>query len=140
MASKNLIPGSVPTIIQFLIVATILILVLLTSSFAGYVFAFTWEGELNPDEFDNWKFAEVTILSSTKVRVTIQNPDSKATVQRIQITIHIDRTLLSYRYFKRGEIYKYVLNTKKDRYERRRYSVKKRRACMQCHPEIGEKI
>ena len=95
--------------------------------------AFTYEGELDPGVFTKWEFVDVTILSSMKAMVVVQNPDREATVQRVQMTISVNRTLLSYRYFKKGNIYNYKLNVKKDRYERRKYTDRERQACMRCH-------
>lgn len=94
--------------------------------------AFTYEGELDPNVFTTWKAVEVEMIGFQKAVAIVQNPDSNADVQRIQMIIHINGTLLSYKYFKNGEIYSYKINIEMDRYERRKYTDRERRACMKC--------
>ena len=110
---------------------TLIILVILLTG--GMAWAFTWEGELDPNEFVKWQIIETKMFNSLTMIATAQNPDKGAEVQRIQMFIYINGTLLSYRYFKEGEIYEYELNLDKDMYERRKHTEKYRQSCMQCH-------
>lgn len=102
--------------------------------------AFTWEGEFNPNDFTKWEIVETDMVSSTMIMVAVQNPSGNAEVRRIRMFIRKDGTLLSYDYFKKGEIYDYRLNVERDRYERYRYTKKEYLECMQCHSEIKEFI
>ena len=122
-----------------LIVTTLLTLI------PGAAQGLTWEGELDPTKFPKWDIIETRMINSTTMLATAQNPDKNAKIQRIQMTFHINLNgqegiLVSYRYFKNGEIYNYEANADMNGYERRRYTDKERRGCMTCHPEIGEKI
>jgi hypothetical protein len=110
---------------------TLIILVILLTG--GMAWAFTWEGELDPNEFVKWQIIETKMFNSLTMIATAQNPDKGAKVQRIQMFIYINGTLLSYRYFKGGEIYEYELNLDKDMYERRKHTEKYRQSCKQCH-------
>ncbi len=110
---------------------TLIILVILLTG--GMAWAFTWEGELDPNEFVKWQIIETKMFNSLTMIATAQNPDKGAKVQRIQMFIYINGTLLSYRYFKEGEIYEYELNLDKDMYERRKHTENYRKSCMQCH-------
>jgi len=110
---------------------TLIILVILLTG--GMAWAFTWEGELDPNEFVKWQIIEAKMASPLTMIATAQNPDKEAEVQRIQMIIYINGTLLSYRYFKGDEIYEYELNLDKDMYERRKHTEKPRQSCMQCH-------
>jgi len=140
MASKNSIIGPITLLIQFVIVITLISLAFLPP----YAFAFTYEGELDPREFAKWDIVNIGEVKSMMVTITIQNPDKEAEIQRIQMTVQInpsgDGTLLSYRYFKEGEIYKYEATANKKGYKQYKHTEKERRSCMKCHPEIAEKI
>ena len=108
----------------------IILFILLT---AGMAWAFSWEGELDPNDLDKWEIIGATMLNPLTMIATAQNPDKEVEIQRIQMFIYIDGTLISYRYFKGGEIYEYVFNTDKDMYERNEYTEKHRQSCIQCH-------
>ena len=107
---------------------------------AGPSETFTWEGEFDPNIFTKWEVAEAKMINPGIIMAIVQNPDKKAEVQKIQMTIHTDGTLLSYRYFKRSEIYEYKINIDNNKYKRMKYTEKKRLSCIICHPEVGEKI
>jgi hypothetical protein len=110
--------------------ALLIFVILLT---AGMAWAFSWEGELDPNEFVKWQIIGAKMVSPLTMIATAQNPDKEAEIQRIQMILYIDGTLLSYRYFKGGEIYDYELNIDKSMYERHEYTEKDHRSCMQCH-------
>jgi len=112
-------------------VKTLVVLVILLT--AGMAWAFTWEGELDPNEFDKWQIIGAEIVNPLTMIATAQNPDMRAEIQRIQMFIYIDGTLISYRYFKDGEIYDYVFNSDKYMYERHQHTEKDRQSCIQCH-------
>ena len=110
--------------------ALIILVILLT---AGMAWAFGWEGELDPNEFGKWQIIGAEMVNPLTMIVTAQNPDKEAEIQRIQMFIYIDGTIISYRYFKEAEIYDYVFNIDKNIYERNEYTEKDRQSCMQCH-------
>ncbi len=111
---------------------TLLIILVIVLS-AGMAWGFSWEGELDPNELDNWQITAPTMVDPLRMIATAQNPDKEAEIQRIQMVLYIDGTLISYRYFKEGEIYDYVLNVDTDTYERQDYTETDRQSCMQCH-------
>jgi len=140
MASKNLIIGPIALLIQFAIVTILISL----ASLSPHVFAFTYEGELDPREFTKWDIVNIGEVKSMMVAITIQNPDKEAEIQRVQLSVRInpsgDGTLFYYRYFKRGEIYEYEANANKTGYKQYKHTKEERRSCLKCHPEIAEKI
>lgn len=140
MASKNSIIGPIALLIQFVIVTILISLAFLSP----YAFAFTYEGELDPREFTKWDIVDIGEVKSMIVAITIQNPDTNAKIQRVQLTAYIDSDgngiLLSYRYFKEGNIYEYEATANKKGYKQYKHTEKERRSCMKCHPEIAEKI
>ena len=121
------------TKVAFCLLFAFLMFCLLFGGISWIAMAFTYEGEMDPDEFTMWELVQSDMISFIKMVAIVQNPDREADVQRIQMFMYINGTLLSYRYFKGGEAYNYELNIDKDRYERRRYTDKERRACMKCH-------
>lgn len=53
---------------------TLIILVILLS--AGMAWAFSWEGELDPNEFNKWKIIGSKMVNPLTVIATAKNPDN----------------------------------------------------------------
>jgi len=110
----------------------------LISLFAAVLFslAFTWEGELNPNELETWLVVKgsATLTQSGLYQLTLKNPDQTAAIKKVQVYINPSNSnLLAYRYFKGGEIYIYYLDQTKDKYVRYKLPLEKRFGCMKCH-------
>ena len=120
----------------FLYIATIFGVLIATI----FVYAYTFEGEMNPEIFMKWKVIEGTakLITPTLATVMVENPDRSAKVKRIQLFIvRYENILTSYRYFKEGEAFYYYLDTEKNKYVRLFYSVGELKGCMECHKDIA---
>lgn len=94
---------------------------------------FTWEGELDPNEFDKWE--KIFVSPGPRIGtawVFIKNPDYGSPIEIVALQIKFEGYLLAYRYFKDGEPYVYVFNGK-DKYVQLDLSNEQRRSCMECH-------
>ena len=74
-------------------------------------------------------------------RIIVQNPDASSPIQKVQLIIFVPRdTLISYQYFRNGEIYRYELDIEADRYVRKFLTDEEKTGCMKCHEKIKAKI
>lgn len=97
---------------------------------------FTWEGELDPNEFVEWPrdAGSYRMINPVIGKVTVENPDKNSPIQRIQILIYLPaEKLIAYRYFKEGKIYIYELDCNKNKYVRRHLTTEEKQGCMKCH-------
>lgn len=108
----------------------IVLLILLT---AGMAWAFTWEGELDPNAFDNWKLLSIHPNSDGLLWIFIRNPDKTSPIDIVAMETDVNFTLLKYRYFKYGEPYGYVFDREKDKYVRHYFTDKEKGSCIKCH-------
>ena len=108
-----------------MVICLILLMALLTG--------FTWEGELDPDEFDNWKIVKISPTPRGFIWVFIRNPDQESPIKIVAQIATPDFTLIGYRYLKDGEPYVYGFDPEQDKYVRIELSEEKRRRCMECH-------
>lgn len=110
------------------------------------VSAFTWEGELDPNEFDNNKWEVISTQRDPQgnVWMYIKNPDQDSPIKIVAIEIDRHLVLTSYRYFKYGEPYDYVLKPdigEDGAYVRYKLTEEQRRSCIGCHKDkVGELI
>lgn len=111
--------------------------------------AFTWEGELDPNDFDNWEI--VSTLPNPQAGyawVIIKNPwvdeynvfyDAEtAAIDRVAMLVDSYQNLLGYRYFKDGEPYGYFFDIEQKKYVRHEYSQEEKNGCMECHKQRAE--
>ena len=105
---------------------------------------FLWEGELNPNAFDNWEILSVQrTLNPLFILTFISNPDKTSAIKKVAVTIMaFDGGLLEYQYFKDGRPYSYVFDGE-DKYVERKFTPEERKGCMECHQDqivAGEAI
>ena len=112
--------------------AIIVLLIVLT---AGMAWAFTWEGELDPNELDNWELISVIPNPGGISWVLIKNPDKSASIDTVAMLVDSNSNLLGYRYFKHGEPFGYFFDMDQETYARHNYTPDQRKACMQCHSD-----
>jgi len=108
----------------------IVLLILLT---AGMAWAFSWEGELDPNEFDKWKLVSIHSNSDGLLWIFIRNPDQTSPIDIVAMETDLNFTLLKYRYFKHGEPCSYVFDREKDKYIRHYFTDKEKKSCIKCH-------
>ena len=112
---------------------TLIILVILLT--AGMAWAFTWEGEIDPNEFDKWKVLSVLPFPQGFLWMFVRNPDQASPIDIVAMAVNANSTLLAYRYFKYGEPHSYVFNVEEEKYVRRHFTDEQRQSCMQCHSD-----
>lgn len=97
---------------------------------------FTWEGELNPNTFDNWEVLSVArTLNPLLVLGFITNPDKTSVIKTVAVTIvTLDGSLLGYKYFKDGQPYTYVFDGESG-YVQYKFTPEEMKGCMQCHQD-----
>ena len=97
---------------------------------------FTFEGNLNPDEFAEWPRVSQGMIPPVIGRIIVQNPDASSPIQKIQLLIFVPAdTLITYQYFRNGEIFRYELDIKADRYVRKHLTGEEKIGCMKCHED-----
>ena len=108
----------------------IILLIVLT---AGMAWAFTWEGELDPNDFDKWKLISVQPSPQGIFWMLVENLDKDSPIGIVAMGVAGDSTLIGYRYFKYGEPYSYVFDSNEEKYVRQRFTDEERRSCVRCH-------
>jgi hypothetical protein len=108
----------------------IILMVLLT---AGMAWAFTWEGELDPNGFDKWKLLSINPNTDGSLWVFVENSDQASPIDIVAMETDLNFTLLRYRYFKHGEPYSYVFDREKDKYIRHHFTDEQKKTCVKCH-------
>lgn len=106
--------------------------------------AFTYEGEMNPEEFLTWapipgtERMEDTFIMS----VVLANPDQTSKIKKVRTYVFIlTSKLIGYRYFKKNELFIYTLDIERNKYVRRYLSESKRKDCARCHKSLlGKRI
>jgi hypothetical protein len=110
----------------------IILMVLLT---AGMAWAFTWEGDLDPNGFDNWKLLAINPNTDGSLWVFVRNPDQTSPIDTVAMETDLNFTLLRYRYFKHGEPYSYIFDGEKDKYVRHHFTDEQKKTCVKCHTD-----
>jgi len=100
---------------------------------------FTWDGELNPNEFDTWKLLSIQPTSQGYFWVFIENPDRDSPIDVVVLRVDSNSNILGYRYFKDGESYLYLFDSNKNKYVRYYFTQEERESCMKCHSNKPEK-
>ena len=111
------------------------LIILLVVLAAGAAWAFEWEGELDPNEFDKWTVISVQPTPQGLVWMFAKNPDEASAIDVVAMAVDSNFTLLSYRYFKHGEPHSYFFNVKEGKYVRYQFTEEQRKSCMNCHSE-----
>ncbi len=111
------------------------LMILLTLLTAGTAWAFTWEGELDPNEFDKWKVISVAPTPQGLIWMFIKNPDRASPIDVVAMQVDLNSTLLSYRYLEYGEPHIYVLDINQNKYVRHHFTLEQKKSCMQCHSD-----
>ena len=111
---------------KLLVMLMALLLVVVTS-------AFTWEGELNPNNFDSWSLTNVFPLPSGLTFIIIQNPNEMSGIRKVALVVDQYSNLLGYRYFKQAEPYLYIFDLEEEKYKRKILTKEEGDACMKCH-------
>jgi len=110
------------------ILLTILVLVMSLT-----LVSFTWEGELNPDEFGSWVIVGSSPLIGELFWLFLKNPDQTSPIKIVAVLTDFGLVRYGYRYFKYGEPYKYMFNVEQDKYVRKHLTEEERQRCMKCH-------
>ena len=101
--------------------------------------AFTWEGELNPNDFDKWTLLGVQPSPDGLMLTYIKNPDPNSPIEIVAMGLIGDSFLIGYRYFKYGQPYSYVFDSDEEKYVRHHFTPEEKKGCMECHPEQAKK-
>jgi len=112
---------------------TLIVLLIVLS--AGMAWAFSWEGELDPNGFDTWKVVSVQPTAQGLAWMFVKNPDQASPIDIVAMAVDLDSTLVSYRYFKHGQPHSYVFDTDQEKYVQHPFTDEQRRSCMQCHSD-----
>lgn len=111
-------------------------------------FALSWEGELNPTEFDKWETVkELTHSDPDEMWIIAKNPDEFSSIYFVVLIyrreykkgkygeVHIEAVLAEYRYWKDGEPYVFNYDRLEDKYWQIDIPDWKRKQCLQCHKQ-----
>jgi len=115
---------------QIVLVAIIITVVAMVYALSH---AFTWEGELDPNEFDKWELTTVMPNPGGISWVIVKNPDPTHPIEMAALLIDVSSNLLGYRYFKGGEPFGYFFDMDQEKYVRFEYTGQQKQGCMQCH-------
>lgn len=100
---------------------------------------FTWEGELNPNEFDDWELVSVRPAAPGYFWVFVENPDRASSIDVVVMEVDLDSNMLSYRYFKYGEPRLYVFDRDRGGYVRYSFTREEKESCARCHGGESER-
>ena len=96
---------------------TVFVAVSMVLCFVGTSFAYTYDSELNPEEFSTgWITIEKTWTSPFGGIARVKNPDPNARIKEAQIEI-LNQGLISYEYVIDGKTYKYKFNYETENYD-----------------------
>lgn len=112
--------------------ALIILVILLT---AGMAWAFSWDGELDPNEFDKWKLLSVQPGPQGFLWMYVKNPNQASAIDIVAMAVSLNSTLLSYRYFKHGDPYSYIFDSNEGKYVQQHFTDEQRQSCMKCHSD-----
>jgi len=99
---------------------------------------FAWEGELDPNKFDDWRLLSIRPLQGY-FWVFIENPDPASPIEVVMLEVDLNSNVLGYRYFKHGEPHLYVFDVGRNEYVRYRFTREEKESCMECHGDESEK-
>ena len=77
--------------------------------FVGVSFAYTYDSEINPEEFVKWEVVSKTRTSPFGGTAVVKNPDPNARIKEATLEIQ-NEGLISYWYTIDGKTYKYEFN------------------------------
>ena len=109
------------------------LIILVTLLTAGTAWGFTWEGVLDPNEFDKWKVISVQPTAQGLIWMFIKNPDQASPIDIVALAVDANSTLIAYRYFKYSEPHSYIFDINEDKYVRHHFTDEQKKSCMKCH-------
>ena len=116
----------------------LLIIIVALALATANAWAFDWEGELDPNEFDKWKVISVQPTPQGLVWMFVKNPDEESPIDIVAMAVDLNFALLSYRYFKFGIPYSFVFNPDLEKYVKKPLTEEQKDGCMKCHnPNTG---
>jgi len=95
---------------------------------------FSWDGELNVNEFDNWEVLSTQFIPQG-TWVFIKNPDITSPIKIVAMAIDYEQNLWGYRYFKDSQPYSFRFNPDNTKYEEYKFTQEERNGCMKCHQD-----
>lgn len=101
---------------------------------------FTWEGELNPNEFDKWQRLSVKSINPRMFWVFIRNSDLLSPIDIVAMAVDLSNTLVGYQYFKDGVPYSYRLDSNQNKYVSVNLTEKQQQRCIKCHTKDQQQI
>jgi hypothetical protein len=117
--------------------------IILLLSLSVFILGFTWQGEINPNDFVKWEVTGVTNIPVEKeldgfiyiiplLMVIHNNPEKNSDIKNIK-AFYVERTLISYHYFKNEEPFEFVFNIDKNLYEKTNLTQGNKNECINCH-------
>ena len=96
----------------------------------------SWEGELNPTEFDKWEIIKILHQDSWFVYVLAKNRDELSPIRLASFAYRkADKQLVEYAYFKLGELYSFKWHEDTDEYKRTKMQKWEIKRCFNCHQD-----
>lgn len=99
----------------------------------GQAFAFTWEGELDPNDFNDWEVISVQPTPQGPLWMFLKNPDETSPIDIVAIAVDRYAELLMYRYFKYGIPHVFIFDSAQEKYVEKPLTEKDKGGCMKCH-------
>lgn len=95
---------------------TVFVVISMVLCFVGASFAYTFDGELNPEAFDKWERVNTIQTSPFGGIVTLKNPDPNAKIKEVSLDI-FQNGVVGYWYTIDGKVYKYEFNDETENYD-----------------------
>ena len=122
------------------IVASLVLIFLVALALCGSAGAYTWEGKLDPKDFDKWKMVSVGRHEYQGcVWVVVENPNAEATIRKVNLEV-CQKMLIGYTYFEFGKLHVFRYDIKGDRYIEIKFTRKQERRCFGCHLKPGFQV
>lgn len=95
---------------------------------------FSWDGELDPNLFDDWEVSSTFAGPIPGVVWTVVlNPDPQALIHKVALLLDLNASLIVYQYFKGSEVFSYWYDETLNRYSQQTFTEAERQACAECH-------
>ena len=118
-----------------------------------FVFGLSWQGDLNPTEFDKWETVkELQGSNPDEMWLIAKNPDESSLIYFVVLIYRAEYVkgkygevkreiiLVEYRYFKHGEPYVFNYDRIEEKYWKLDIPDWKRKQCLHCHKQkLGSK-
>lgn len=106
-----------------------LLILLLPLFFLGLA----WEGDLNPEDFENWEVVKIVEQTQNFIYLITKNPSETSNIKFVFLAYTIKGQLVEYYYFKNNKPYIFLYFENIDKFKK--LPDWKTKKCLECHEQ-----